>query len=309
MALTQTIIGAAPVTVAGNDGKVLIIPVMPGNDFYMAASGAPTHWDLYARPYYKCRIRVIISGTDSTPIYTTSTGVTNTAAGAITVQIIYNPDTTSCPDQILGFLDSAGTSQTWTQASVLAGGLPPYMNYTSSSTATGDHNILIIDVGNMVAALGSPAQLYSIYVGSNPTTEPDPNAQTVSDPNIGITDTNDLHTFTSGFSIVTNQPLYLIDSINQVTPTVPTSVYAPQVSYGISAIALQVNLTGQVAVVATPSLAASPTLVNPLSFTSGNGTSISSSITTATLTEVTNPTLIPPITALNLLFTIEKERN
>jgi hypothetical protein len=56
-------------------------------------------------------------------------------------------------------------------------------------------------------------------------------------------------------------------------------------------------------VVATPG----PT-VNPLSFTSGNGTSISSGNTTATLTEVTDPTLIPPITALNLLFTIEKER-
>jgi hypothetical protein len=304
MAVTQTPGVAAPVSVVGNDGKVLLVPVMPGNDFYMPAPGPPTNWDLYARPYYRCRIRVNITGTNSTTIYSSSTGTTSTAAGtgAITVQIIYLPDITSCPDQILGFLDSAGTTLTYTQTSVAAPNLPPYMNYTSSSTTTGDHNILIIDVGNMVTALAaasgsSAAQLYSIYVGSNPTT--------LSDPNIGITDTNDLHTFTSGFSIVTNQPLYLIDSFNQVTPTViPTSVYAPQVSYGISAIALQVNLTGQVAVVATPSL--SP--VNPLSFTSGNGTSISSSITAATLTEVTNPTLLPPITALNLLFTIEKER-
>ena len=38
MALTQTIMGAAPVTVAGNDGKVLLVPVMPGNNFYMAAA-------------------------------------------------------------------------------------------------------------------------------------------------------------------------------------------------------------------------------------------------------------------------------
>ena len=62
------------------------------------------------------------------------------------------------------------------------------------------------------------------------------------------------------------------------------------------------NLTGQVAVVATPG----PT-VYPLGFTSGNGTAISSSNTTVTLTEVTDPTLLPPITAL-YLFMIEKER-
>ena len=64
--------GAAPVSVAGNDGKVLLVPVMPGNQFYMsvrAVQPAPTHWDLYARPYYRCRIRIIISGTNSTLIY------------------------------------------------------------------------------------------------------------------------------------------------------------------------------------------------------------------------------------------------
>jgi hypothetical protein len=303
MALTQTPSGAAPVSVAGNDGKVLLVPVMPGNDFYMAAPGTPTHWDLYARPYYRCRIRVIISGTNSTIIYSPNqTPTTNTAAGAITVQIIVLPDPSSSPDQILGFPDSAATTnQTFTQASIAAGGLPAYMNYTS--TSTGDRNILAIDVGNMVKALGSPAQLYSIYIGSNPTTEPDA-PSTASDPGVAITDTNDLHAFTSGLSIVTNQTLYLLDAFNQVAPTVPTSLYAPHLRYGISAISVQVNLTGQVAVVATPGA----TPVNPLSFTGGNGSSIASSNTIATLTEVTDPTLIPPITALNLLFTIEKER-
>jgi hypothetical protein len=317
MALTQTPGVAAPVSVVGNDGKVLLVPVMPGNDFYMAAPGAPTHWDLYARPYYRCRIRVIISGTNSTQIYNSTTGVTNSTppAGAITVTVYSSPDSSSAPDQILGFPDSAATTtNTYVQGysgdltgnGVPAHSWPPspsWMTYTS--TAAGN-NILVIDVRNMVTALGSPAQLYSIYVGSNPATEPDV-PPTANDPGVAITDTNDLHAFTSGLSIVTNQTLYLLDAFNQVAP-VPTSVYAPQVRYGISAISLQVNLIGQVAVVATPSLAASPTPVNPLSFTSGNGTSISSSNTTATLTEVIDPTLIPPITALNLLFTIEKER-
>jgi hypothetical protein len=309
MAPTQTPGAAAPVSVAGNDGKVLLVPVMPGNDFYMAAPGTPTHWDLYARPYYRCRIRIIISGTDSNLIYNSLTGVTNTTtAGAITVTVYSSPDTSSpspLPDQILGFPDSsAGTPAVYTQST-----LPSYMSYTStdSTVTVPGHNILVIDVGNMVNALGSPAQLYSIYIGSNPTTEPAA-PSTASDPGIAITDTNDLSAFTSGLSIVTNQTLYLLDVFNQGTTQHPTSVYAPQVRYGISAISPQVNLTGQVAVVATPAPGPSPTTVNPLSFTSGNGSSIASSNTTATLTEVTDPTQIPPITALNLLFTIEKER-
>lgn len=308
MALTQPPGAATPVSVAGNDGKVLLVPVMPGNDFYMAAPGAPTHWDLYARPYYRCRIRVIISNTDSNLIYNSLTGVTNTTtAGTIRVTVYSSPDTSSPsprPDQILGFPDP-GTPAVYTQSN-----LPSYMNYTStdSTVTVPGHNILVIDVGNMVATLGGGTlaqmapQLYSIYIGSNPTTEPDA-PSTASDPGIAITDTNDLSTFTSGLSIVTNQTLYLLDAFNQVIPVgattpPPTSIYAPQVRYGISAISPQVNLTGQVAVVAAPG--PSPTPMNPLSFISGNST--------ATLTEVTDPTKIPPITALSLLFTIEKEQ-
>src|SRR6266481_7382841 len=92
-----------------------------------------------------------------------------------------------------------------------------------------------------------------------------------------IKDTNDLSAFTSGLSIVTNQTLHLLDAFNKGTTQPPTSVYAPQVRYGISAISPQVNLTGQVAVVATPAPGPSPTTVNPLSFTNGNGGSIGSS--------------------------------
>jgi hypothetical protein len=231
------------------------------------------------------------------------------------VKVYSSPDTSSpspLPDQILGFPDSsAGTPAVYTQST-----LPSYMNYTStdSTVTVPGHNILAIDVGNMVATLGGGTlaqvapKLYSIYIGSNPTTEPDV-PSTANDPGIAITDTHDLSAFTSGLSIVTNQTLYLLDAFNQVIPVgatapPPTSIYAPQVRYGISAITPQVNLTGQVAVVATPGA----TPMNPLSFTSFNGSSIGSSNTTATLTEVTDPTQIPPITVLNLLFTIEKER-
>jgi hypothetical protein len=305
MALTQTPGAAAPVSVAGNDGKVLLVPVMPGNQFYMSVA-TPTHWDLYARPYYRCRIRIIISGTNPTIIYSPSqTPQINTAAGAITVNVNFLSDASSLPDQILGFPDSAATAATnspYSQTSIAAGGLPAYMNYTS--TAAGDRNLLVIDVLKMVNALGNPAQLYSIYIGSNPTTEP-VTPSTSSDPGIAITDTSDLSSFTSGLSIVTNQTLYLLDSFNQVAPTPPTSLYAPQVRYGMSGAIANVHLTGQLSVDATSS--ATPT-VNPLGLTNASGTPIPATSVSANFNEITDPTKIPPIPRVSLMFTIEKER-
>jgi hypothetical protein len=323
MALSQTPGAAAPVSVAGNDGKVLMVPVMPGNQFYMSAPGGPgteTHWDLYARPYYRCRIRVLISGTNSNPVYNSTTGTfysTPSTAGAITVTIYVLPDTASTPqpDQILGFPDSAATT-TLTYSQTTSGdtshwpSAPSWMNYTS--TAAGDRNLLVIDVPKMAAALGTGSisqnaqQLYSIYIGSNPTTEP-ATASTTSDPGVAITNTNDLSLFTNGLSIVCNQTLYLIDSFNQVATKPPTSIYAPQVRYGMSSTTanLAVALTGQISV--DPTSSATPQ-VNPLSLVNASGSAIPTASVSANFSEITDPTLIPPIPRLTLMFTIEKER-
>jgi hypothetical protein len=319
MALTQATPGAAPVSVAGNDGKVLMVPVMPGKPFYMSVA-TPTHWDLYARPYYRCRIRIIISGTNSTLIYSPTASPQMSAAanaGAITVNVNLLPDTSSHPDQILGFPDSATTAATGSPYSQTSSAdpnetLPAWMTYTSTGTGTTqDRNILVINVGSMVAALGTNAQLYSIYIGSNPTTEP-VTPFTASDPGVALTGTSDLHLFTAGLSIVSNQTLYLLDSVNQV-PAVgakpATSIFAPDIRYGISGVNPVVGLVGQVSIdpASTTSSAG-----NPLSFVDADGTliSTSSASNTFTLTEITDPTTLqmPPIVPLTLLFTVEKER-
>jgi len=315
-------IGAAPVSVAGNDGKALVVPVMSGANFYMQApNNTPTHWDLYARPYYKCRIRILISQTDSNLIYNpTANPPLNSAMGAIKVTIIVSPDTTGHPDQIVGFADSGGITTTYTQTSYATGGLPNYMTYTSTGTASG-RNILVINIGRMVAALGNPSQLYSIYIGSNPTTEPYNPTATASDPGIAITGTNDLSSFTNGLSIVANQAVYLLDQFNQVkipaTNLFPaTSIYSPDIRYGVSGVNPTLNLTGQVSADPTPTPSPipspSPTPANPLRFVdaANNAVSISSTSNQFTLTEITDPTTkqMPPITRLTLLFTIEKER-
>jgi hypothetical protein len=326
MALTLTPGVAAPVSVAENDGKVLLVPVMPGNQYYMQApSNAPTHWDLYARPYYRCRIRAIISGTNSTLIYNSTTGTTNSTApaGAIQVDVYTLADTVGQPDQILGFLDTAATHTTYAQAysgDTTGNGYlawPAWMNYTS--TAAGDRNLLVIDIPNMVSTLGTgtptvdSAQLYSIYIGSNPTVEPaapaSPLPPPYTEPGIAITNCNDLHLFTNGLSIVTNQTLYLLGSFNQVSTTPPTSLYAPQVRYGMSGAISPVLLTGQISVdpTSTPTPGSSLASVNPLSLVNASGTPIPSSSISTNLVEITDPTLIPPIPRLSLMFTIEKE--
>jgi hypothetical protein len=321
-------LGAAPVSVAGNDGKVLLVPVMPGAQFYMAApNNAPTHWDLYARPYYKCRIRVVISGTNSNLIYNPSANPQiNTAAntGAITVTITYLPDTTGAPDQILGFPDSSGTTLTYTQTSYYSAdspystasdGLPSYMTYTSTGAGTSpDQNVLVINISGLVNALGNPAQLYSIYIGSNPTSEPASPA-TASDPAIAITGTSNLTAFTNGLSLVSNQMLYFLDQFNQgpanSPASVPASVYAPDIRYGVSGVnPSSVALTGQIAIDPEPGATPSPTPACPLNFNDGadNPIALGSSSNTFSLNEIIDPTKVPPITPLTLLFTIEKER-
>ena len=330
MALTQANAGAAAISVSGNDGKVLVVPVAPGNQFYMTAPNGPgteTHWDLYARPYYRCRIRIIISGTNSTLIYNPNGSPQMSAAanaGAITVNVSFLPDSLGQPDQILGFLDSAAnqatncpTSSPYTQISWgdPNSNLPPWLTYTStgSTGSTPARNILIINVGAMVTALGSPSQLYSIYVGSHQTTEPLSPA-TTSDPGIGITGANDLHLFTNGLSIVSNQTLYLLDAFNQITPQFATSIFAPDVRYGISGVTpASTVVTGQVSVDQASPLTQSlptPTPGSPLQFLDASGNKISTSTNTFTLSEITSviPTQMPPITRLTLLFTIERDR-
>jgi hypothetical protein len=308
MALTQATPGAAAVSVAGNDGKVLMVPVMPGPPFYMSVAN-PTHWDLYARPYYRCRVRIIVTSTDSTLVYTPRMATAPNMAG-ISVKVIVLADSSGRPDQIMGLLDGAGTTTTYSQA---LGNWPPWMIYTSTGTGTSqDRNILIFNVAPMITALGLPTQLYSIYVGSSPTLEPaGPATQT--DPGVGIIGASDLSAFSNGLSIVSNQTLYLLDAFNQfpvpATGVKPaTSIFAPDIRYGISGVNPTVKLTGQIS---TDALSTTSSAGNPLSFADADLTAISTNATndTVTLTEITDPTTLqmPPITRLTLLFTVEKE--
>lgn len=351
-------IGAAPVSVAGDNGKVLLVPLATGNAFYLPSPNAtPTAWDLYSLPYYHCRIRITISGTNSILNY--QNGIANTTdatAGAITVQIRYLPDTAQLPDAVFGVSDTAPgwTTVTYTQVSngsILpdstatssgtltnqADGTPAnFLLYTSTATGVQDCNIVEIDLLQMYSTLGlNPARCYSIYIGCNPSQTP--NGGNANYPNIVIKDADDLTgataqfsvtppgPFTNGLSIVSTQRIYLTGGAQQTGPngsgfnTVPwtnppdpnnpypaTSIYAPDVRYGITNVTPTIAVKGQISV--SQATAGSSTAVNPLSFSTGANNTISGAGNSYSLNAISNPRSVPPISRLNLLFTIEKER-
>jgi hypothetical protein len=350
-------IGAAPVSVAGDNGKVMLVPLATGNAFYLPSPNAtPTAWDLYSLPYYHCRIRIIISGTNSLLNYQTAAVQGN--AGAITVQIRYLPDTAQLPDAVFGVPDSAPgwntvTYSQVTNATILTSNnsassgyltnqadgttIANFLLYTSTSTGTQDCNVLEIDLLQMYATLGlNPAQCYSIYIGCSPSQAP--NAGDPNFPNIVLKDADDLTgsagllglstpgPFTNGLSIVTTQRIYLVgggilqglltaSGFNTVpwpnppdpsNPYPATSIYAPDVRYGMSNVTPTIALKGQISV--SQATAGSATAVNPLSFSTGANSTITGAGNSYSLNAISNPRSVPPITRLNLLFTVEKER-
>jgi hypothetical protein len=347
---TTTSIGAAPVSVAGDNGKVMLVPLVTGNAFYLpSTNAAPTAWDLYSLPYYHCRVRITLSGTNSNLNY--QNGAVQPTAGAITVQIRYLPDTAQLPDAIFGVSDAASGWTTVTYAQVnnaIANGaledtahpgtFANFLLYTSTATGVQDCNVLEIDLLQMYAALGlNSAQCYSIYIGCNPSQQP--NGGNTNFPNIVIKDADDLTgttqqvgnpspAFTNGLSIVTTQRIYLVgggimqngltasgfNTVKWPTPADPnypypaTSIYAPDVRYGMSSATItpQIAVTGQISV--SQATTGSTTAINPLSFSTGANNTISGTANSYNLSPLTNPRSFPPISRLSLLFTVEKER-
>jgi hypothetical protein len=217
-----------------------------------------------------------------------------------------------------------------------ADGITPsnFLLYTSTATGVQDCNVLEIDLLQMYATLGlNPAQCYSIYIGCNPSQTP--NGGNPNFPNIVLKDADDLTgstaqlgaatpgPFHNGLSIVTTQRIYVVgggilqgtltaSGFNTVAwpnppdpnnPYPATSIYAPDVRYGMSSATPQIAVTGQISV--SQATAGSTTAINPLSFSTGANNTISG---TANLSPLTSPRSFPPITRLSLLFTVEKER-
>jgi hypothetical protein len=214
----------------------MLVPLASGNAFYMPSVNAtPTAWDLYSLPYYHCRIRITISGTNSNLNYFNgvfqTTGSSPGLVGAITVTISYLPDNAQQPDAVFGVPDTAPgwTTVTYTQVSNASNSASPgaltntstgltanFLLYTSTATDTvdasasadtQDSNVLEIDLLQMYAALGlDPKYYYSIYIGCNPVQPP--NGANNNYPGIVIKDADDLTGATARVRRYASWPVY-----------------------------------------------------------------------------------------------------
>jgi hypothetical protein len=307
-------IGAPPVSVSGDGGKVLLTSLASGDNFLTSAT-TPTPWDLYSRPYYRCPVRIIVSYVGP---------VSGTGAGNITLKVEAQKSPGK-PDALVGVPDPATGDPLWTvttyskidgTASTTIPNTNGALQFTTTATGdpNGEMNLLQIDLSKLPGLVGlTQATMYAVYAGY----QPDQPLSTNGSLAISLVGTKDLSAFTSGFSIVTKQRLYFQGDFNQVKLTTPldpdltddqyppTSIYAQEVRYGVNQVMPTLNFQGRLDL--DQSSTSTATQINPLAAASGSNTPISFSQRQFNLLQIKHPKMVPPITRLNLLFTIEKE--
>ena len=311
-------IGAPPVSASSDGGKVLLASLASGDSFLRSVAN-PAPWDLYSRPYYRCPVRIIIGPP---------------ANGKISITI-YSQTAPGKPDAIMGVPDPTVVlgvpSVGWNLPQQFTVAYPPTTTTPTAIDSYGalqlaktnvgdpnlDKNLLLIDLsklptkGLLLPGLVplSPDKMYAVYVGYQPTQPSDSDGPNGIDANLAISLTNckDLSAYTSGFSIVTKQRLYFQSDFNNPTAgTVqPTSIYAKEVRYSVNPSVPSINFGGQLDIDQLNNTTA--TAINPLAATSGSNTQISFSQRQFNLSQIKSPSKVPPITRMNLLFTIQKE--
>jgi len=311
---TGRAIGAPPVSAAGDGGKVMLTALASGDNFLTSAT-TPAAWDLYSRPYYRCPVRIIVSSVGP---------VSGAGAGNITLKIEAQKSPGN-PDALIGLADPAAGDSNWTvtqysktdgTASTTIPNTNGALQFTTTATGdpSGEMSLLQIDMSKLPGLVGlTPATMYAVYVGYLP----DQPLSTNGNLAVSLSSTKDLHLFTSGFSIVTKQRLYFQEDFNQVKLTnppdpdptqdqyPPTSIYAQEVRYGVSKMMPALNFQGRLDM--DQSSTSTATQINPLAAASGGNTQISFSQRQYNLLQIKNAKMVPPITRLNLLFTIERE--
>jgi hypothetical protein len=336
----SVVAGVPPVSAAGDGGKVLLTSLASSDAFFMRASGTPTLWDLYSRPYYRCPIRIIITNIDAAGNISLTVQALISAVAPLTslqsLNVVMNPDALlGVADPVISGTLTAGVWNLvggWKILPLTIGTAAPYLDLTGAlqktTTATGDPSgempLLEIDVSklfnSLLTGLGLGVGPCAIYIGYKPANPISDNGNLA----IALLGTSDLHllftnplTGASGLSIVTKQRLYILGDFNQVKLTnppdtdpthdqyPPTSLYAPEIRFGVNPLQPTINLKGRIDV--DHGSTSTATQINPLAATSGSNSQIAFSQRQYNLTRIYNPKMVPPITRLNLLFTIEKE--
>lgn len=304
-------VGTSALSVAADSGRVAFLPLDLGSNNYTAAS-APTTFDLYARPYYHTQLRVIVQSYDPALIGGPPNGQPQ---GAITITVwSFQDKSGKMVDSPLGHVEggSGWKQQTFVRKDSTDYSFPwgpnQLFDFIATTTGTGDRNVLVLNIPAIAAYFGSPSSIYSMYVGYQPTVAPDPdNPQ---DLGVTLSGTNDLTSFPYGLSIVTKHRLYVKEWFNQVKYATPytaqdpypaTSLFAPEIRFGINPQTSKINLAGRLDIAAGANGSS-----NPLDLTLGDGTNATWAERTFQLNDIKAIKSMPPITRLNWLFTIDE---
>lgn len=260
--------------------------------FYCAPSATPTAWDWYSKPYTKCKVRVNVLSYSAT-------------TGAISVQVsVANAITPAQSDLPYMSITPTFVSSTYSRVSVSdTTGNFVRQTFMTMQLGTADRPLLAIDPISLLSANGitgaALANYNTWYIGYNIVTlPPTPNTTEIG---VSLVNTNDLTAFTSGFSLVSRQVLFLLQNFNATTPYVSSSLFAPAVRFTSSA-GMQPVITGGMTVGRSGTTTA---LTDPYAFNNSNGVPLTTA-PKVNLSAMTNPQLLPPITRINWLFTIEK---
>lgn len=313
----------APLSDASDTGKTIIVPILPGDDFLKPApGGVPTNWDLYARPYYKSQLRILISEWDSTA---------NDGDGIYDFTVYLAPDSSTPSDAVLplnvmfGIPDNnlqvrslrftqgvTGMTDNLSQAAGLLTQLP---GIPGQNAARFDLSKLAAFLSDQLSTQASPNTLvHAIYIGVNANS---PYAGTLKGLPICVANGADLSAYTCGLSIVTPLTLAFLDNFN-ITPLAspydssdpypPVSVYAKQILYGFTTLNAQVNFNGRIEVDSPGNV--SRGTINPLSFRSGgSGNIVGSAGSTYNLNQINNVNMVPPITRVTWILTMDRIRS
>jgi hypothetical protein len=154
------------------------------------------------------------------------------------------------------------------------------------------------------------------YVNTNTLNKPSIPSTAV-DYGVILLECGNLTTFTKGFSLVTNLALHIGDDFNVVSMAPPagyvppggaafyppSSLFAPEKRYGVTANPLAIQFSGQVGSTARDD-AAEP--IRPLDSKITSGTTLAASSITMNLTAISHPAELPPITMKNWLIVVEE---
>jgi len=158
---------------------------------------------------------------------------------------------------------------------------------------------------------------YTVATGSAFLTKP-AIPSTSLDYGVILLECNDLTSFTTGFSLVTNLRLYVGDDFNVVATTPPagytppsgvyyppTSLFAPEKRFGSDMDPFGVNFAGQMGSLASETATAP---VRPMDAKAMSDATIATGNVTVNLSPITHPANLPPIFMMNWLVLLEERK-